>query len=66
MPLHADGECRRPDHRNRLDGAVGSDRFDLQPFAETAEHRSRTNPQIGADPAYNAKLYENMLAARPK
>ncbi len=34
--------------------------------AETAEHRSRTNQQIGADPSYIAKLYENMLVARPK
>ncbi len=34
--------------------------------AETAEHRSRTNQQIGADPTYIAKIYENMLVARPK
>ena len=34
--------------------------------AETAEHRSRTNQQIGADPIYIASLYENMLVARPK
>jgi len=34
--------------------------------AETAEHRSRTNQQIGADPTYIAKIYENMVASRPK
>ena len=33
--------------------------------AETAEHRSRTNQQIGADPTYIANLYENMVKARP-
>jgi hypothetical protein len=34
--------------------------------AETAEHRSRTNQSIGADPDYIAKLYENMVAARER
>lgn len=36
--------------------------------AETAEIRNRTNQQvsIGADPGYLAKLYENMVAARPR
>jgi hypothetical protein len=34
--------------------------------AETAEIRSRTNQNIGADPTYLASLYENMVAARPK
>jgi hypothetical protein len=33
--------------------------------AETAEHRSRTNQQIGADPSYISNLYENMVKARP-
>jgi hypothetical protein len=33
--------------------------------SETAEHRSRTNQQIGADPTYIARLYENMVKARP-
>lgn len=32
--------------------------------SETAEHRSRTNQSIGADPTYIAKLYENMVKAR--
>ena len=36
--------------------------------AETAEIRNRTNQQvsIGADPTYLAKVYENMVAARPQ
>lgn len=34
--------------------------------SETAEHRSRTNQKIGADPTYIANLYENMIKARPK
>jgi hypothetical protein len=34
--------------------------------AETAEHRSRTNQSIGADPDYIAKLYENMVGARDR
>lgn len=34
--------------------------------AETAEHRSRTNQQIGADPDYISKLYENMIQARER
>lgn len=33
--------------------------------SETAEHRSRTNQKIGADPTYIANLYENMVKARP-
>ncbi|NQW11339.1 MAG: hypothetical protein HQ481_15855 [Alphaproteobacteria bacterium] len=34
--------------------------------SETAEHRSRTNQKIGADPIYITSLYENMIKARPK
>jgi hypothetical protein len=33
--------------------------------AETAEIRTNTSQNIGADPAYLAKLYENMIAAVP-
>lgn len=33
--------------------------------AETAEIRSTTSQNIGADPAYLASLYENMVKARP-
>ena len=32
---------------------------------ETAEIRTTTNSQIGADPQYIAQLYENMVGARP-
>ena len=34
--------------------------------SETAEHRSRTNQKIGADPQYITNLYENMVKARPE
>jgi hypothetical protein len=34
--------------------------------AETAEIRTKTSQQIGADPAYLASLYENMVKARPE
>ena len=34
--------------------------------AETAEIRTKTNQQIGADPTYLASLYENMVKARPE
>ncbi|MDA1308164.1 MAG: hypothetical protein O2985_01010 [Proteobacteria bacterium] len=34
--------------------------------AETAEIRTSTSQQIGADPAYLAKIYENMVAAVPE
>lgn len=34
--------------------------------AETAEIRTTTSQNIGADPAYLAKLYENMVAAVPE
>lgn len=34
--------------------------------AETAEIRTKTSQQIGADPAYLTSLYENMVKARPK
>ena len=33
---------------------------------ETAEIRTTTNSQIGADPQYIAQLYENMVGARPR
>ncbi|MDG2285797.1 MAG: hypothetical protein P8N43_09735, partial [Alphaproteobacteria bacterium] len=34
--------------------------------AETAEIRTTTSQNIGADPAYLAKVYENMVAAVPE